>query len=71
MIRFRMSGAARIVAVDNGDEMSHTSFQAHQVRLFNGKALVIVRGGNNSGTATLTAEADGLRPATLTLTTHR
>src|SRR5256714_2668242 len=71
MIRFRMSGAARIVAIDNGDEMSHTSVQAQQVRLFNGKALVIVRAGSTSGTATLTAEADGLRPATLTLTTHR
>jgi len=71
LIRFRIRGPARIVAVDNGDEMSHTSFQAQQVLLFNGKALVIVRAGSAPGTATLTAEADGLRPATLTLTTHR
>ena len=33
LIRFRISGPARIVGVDNGDQISHTSFQAHQVRL--------------------------------------
>jgi beta-galactosidase len=65
LIRFRVSGGAQIVGVDNGDEISHTSFQAKQVRLFNGKALVIVRAGRSSGTATLTAEGKGLAPATV------
>jgi beta-galactosidase len=60
-----VSGDARIVGVDNGDEISHTSFQAHQVRLFNGKAVVIVRAGRKAGTATLTAEGRGLAPATV------
>ncbi len=67
LIRFRISGGPRIVAVDNGDEISHTSFQANQVRLFNGKALVIVRAGTHGGAAILTAEAEGLAPATLRL----
>src|SRR6266550_1339715 len=65
LIRFRVSGGARIVGVDNGDQISHTSFQAKQVRLFNGKALVIVRAGRTPGTATLTAEGKGLAPATV------
>jgi beta-galactosidase len=65
LIRFRISGGARIVAVDNGDEISHTSFQAHEVRLFNGKALVIVRAGTRPGVATLTAEGEGLASATV------
>jgi len=51
--------------VDNGDQISHTSFQAKQVRLFNGKALVIVRAGRTPGTATLTADGKGLAPATV------
>jgi beta-galactosidase len=54
--------------VDNGDAISHTSFQAKQVRLFNGKALVIVRAGRSKGTATLTAEGKGLAPATVRIT---
>ncbi len=56
---------ARIVGVDNGDQISHTSFQAHEVRLFNGQALVIIRAPTRSGVATLTAESEGLTPATL------
>jgi beta-galactosidase len=64
LIRFRVSGGARIVGVDNGDQISHTSFQAKRVRLFNGKALVIIRAGTKAGTAVLHAQADGLAPAT-------
>ena len=67
LVRFRVSGAARIVGVDNGDEMSHTSFQAHEIQLFNGKALVIVRAGTRRGAVTLTAESDGLASATIRL----
>jgi len=64
LIRFRLSGGdAQIVGVDNGDQTSHTSFKANQVRLFNGKALVIIRAGRRPGTVTLTAEADGLTPS--------
>ena len=63
LIRFRVSGGARIVGVDNGDQISHTSFQAKRVRLFNGKAIVIIRAGTRPRTVTLTAEAQGLLPS--------
>ena len=63
LIRFRLAGDGAIAGVDNGDQVSHASFKADRVRLFNGKALVIVRAGEREGTATLTAEADGLAPA--------
>src|SRR5439155_16150830 len=62
-IRFRLAGDGAITGVDNGDQVSNASFKADRVRLFNGKALVIVRAGEREGTATLTAEADGLAPA--------
>src|SRR5216117_823188 len=68
LIRFRLSGGdARIVGVDNGDQTSHTSFKANQVRLFNGKALVIIRAGTRPGTVTLTAAGDGLTPSAVPL----
>jgi len=64
LIRFRLSGGdARIVGVDNGDQSSHTSFKANQVRLFSGKALVIIRAGTRPGIVTLTAEGEGLAPS--------
>jgi len=67
LVRFRVAGDARIVGVDNGDQISHAPFHSDRVLLFNGKALVIVRAGDRAGTATLTAQADGLEPATLRL----
>ena len=51
------------MGVDNGDQSSHTSFKANQVRLFNGKALVIIRAGTRPGIVTLTAEGEGLAPS--------
>jgi beta-galactosidase len=63
LVHFRLTGGARIVAVDNGDQISHAPFQADSVRLFAGKALVIVRAGDRAGSATLTARAPGLEPA--------
>jgi beta-galactosidase len=67
LVRFRLAGDARLAGVDNGDQISHAPFQSDRVLLFNGKALVIVRAGDRAGTATLTAQVDGLEPATLRL----
>ena len=68
LIQFHITGGARIVGVDNGDAISHTSFQAKRIQLFNGKALVIVRAGRSAGAVTLTAEGNGLAPGTVRLT---
>ena len=71
VIRFRLAGDARIIGVDNGDQISHAPFQADRMRLFNGKALVIVRAGERPGTVTLTAESEGLEPAAVRITSRR
>lgn len=63
LIRFQFAGDARIAGVDNGDQTSHEPFQADHVRLFNGKALVIVAAGRTPGTVTLTATAEGMGSA--------
>jgi beta-galactosidase len=66
LVRFEISGPGEIVAVDNGDATSHASFHAHQVKAFNGQCLVMVRLAK-PGTATLTATAEGLAAATVTI----
>lgn len=63
LIRLQVAGDAHIAGVDNGDEISHEPFQADHVRLFNGKALVIIRAGRTPGTVMLTASAEGIAPA--------
>jgi beta-galactosidase len=65
VVHFRITGGAQIVGVDNGDAFSHASLKGDHMALFSGKALVIVRAGAHTGTVTLTADAEGLTPASL------
>lgn len=44
-ISFQVRGNGEIVGVDNGLSVDHGSYQSHSRNAFNGKALVIVRGG--------------------------
>ncbi len=68
MIHIGVTGDAAVAAVDNGDPTSHASFRSHNVKLFNGLALVIVRGVKQPGNATITVESPGLQSASVSLT---
>jgi beta-galactosidase len=68
MVHLRLAGGATIAGVDNGDEIDHERFQRDSVRLFEGRALVIVRPSRQAGTVSLTASSNALRPATSRLT---
>ena len=65
LVRVHIDGDAIIAGVDNGDEVDHERFQRDSVRLFAGKALVIVRAARTAGPITLTATSNGLRPASI------
>jgi beta-galactosidase len=69
VIHFSASGSVSIVAVDNGNMMDHDPFQATQRKTYLGNAEALVRATGSSGKVTVTATADGVPPATLTLTT--
>lgn len=63
-VRFSISGPGEIIATGNGDSTNHDSFQALERKVFNGKALVIVRSLNGKKSRiTVQAEADGLAHA--------
>ncbi len=67
-VKFTLSGPAEIAGVDNGDATSFEPFQAGERKAYNGLALVIVRTrAGQPGTIILTARADGLAPAEITL----
>jgi beta-galactosidase len=67
-VKFSVQGPGEIVATDNGDATSFESFQAPERNAFNGLALVILRArADQPGAIKLTAESDGLAPATLTI----
>lgn len=68
-IQFAVEGNGEIVGVDNGNSPDHDSYQADNRKAFSGKALVIVRSTEQSGSFTLTATADGLQSDSVTVDT--
>lgn len=67
LIKFSIGGQGSIAAVDNGSETSLEPFKATQHTAMNGKALCIVQSNGKKGSITLTASADGIKPATIQL----
>ena len=63
-ITFDLTGPANILGTGNGDNTSHEPEQTNQRSLFNGLAQVTLQSQrDSSGTAVLTAKADGLATA--------
>ena len=58
-----VSGAGSFVGADNGKEDDAEGYKATTHDAFNGKLLAIVQSSTHSGPITITAAADGLRPA--------
>jgi beta-galactosidase len=71
VIHFTATGPGKIIAVDNGNLLDHDPFQSptpeKERKLYDGHAIAILRATAPSGNITITATADGLPPATLTL----
>jgi beta-galactosidase len=68
-IHFKISGSGFIAGVDNGSEISHESFKGNQHAALNGLALAILQSNGKKGKITLTATANGLKPATIVIDT--
>ena len=66
-VTFSLSGPGAIAAVGSGDMFSEEPYKGTQRKLFNGKALVVVRASRSSGAVRLTASAAGLKPATIAI----
>lgn len=65
---FELSGAGELVGVDNGNAAGGESLKGKQMKLFNGKALAIVRSlRGTSGKITLTVSGDGVESNAITI----
>ena len=69
-VTFSLSGPGTIAAVGSANMFSEEPYQGTQRKLFNGKALVVVRTTRTAGAIRLTAGASGLKPATLAITSR-
>jgi beta-galactosidase len=68
VVHFSTTGPASIIAVDNGNFQDLDPYQATQRKLYQGNTLAILRATGTAGKVTVTATADGIPAATLTLT---
>ena len=69
LVRFAVTGAGRVAAVDNGDAATLEPFQADERKAFSGMALLVVRSkAGVKGPIRVRASSDGLATATATLT---
>lgn len=66
-ITITLSGPGRIAGVGNGNPQSFDPFQTNKVRLFYGKAMVIVGTEYAKGEVKISASADGLTKETVVL----
>jgi beta-galactosidase len=67
LVNFKIEGGASIAGVDNGNPTSMESFKASHRKAFNGLALAIIKANKQNGEIKLTATAEGLEPASITI----
>jgi beta-galactosidase len=66
-IQFSLKGNGKIVGVCSGDPVSHESYKGTKHTALNGKCLVVIQSGNKAEKLELTATANGLKAATITI----
>ncbi|TWT29763.1 Beta-galactosidase [Posidoniimonas corsicana] len=69
-VTYTIDGPGTIVGVGSGDLSSDEPYNALSRRVFHGRALVVVRSDDDTGTITLTASAPGLPAAELELSSR-
>ncbi|MDD3321389.1 MAG: glycoside hydrolase family 2 TIM barrel-domain containing protein [Paludibacter sp.] len=67
LIKFSITDAGQVVAVDNGNTMSHESYRGMERRAFEGKCIAIVRAKTASGKITITANSPELKSGEVTI----
>ncbi len=67
LVRFKVTGAGKIEAVDNGNAATTEPFQADYRKAFSGLALLIVRPSTQPGEIRIEATSEGLKSAAATV----
>ena len=68
LLYFELTGAGELVGVDNGNAAGSESLKGNKMKLFNGKALAIIRSlRGKRGDITLTVHGDGLQSNKITI----
>ena len=66
LVNFSVEGAAKLIAVDNGNRLSHESFRQPSRLAYKGTCLAILRATASKGKVTVSASVEGLKGASVT-----
>jgi beta-galactosidase len=66
-VQFEITGPGTIAAVGNGDGRDPASYQANRRKLFDGRALVVIRSSRQTGPIKVIVRSTGLGDGSLTL----
>jgi beta-galactosidase len=67
VVKFRVSGAGKLIGVGNGDPTDHESDRGAVRKAFCGYCMAIVQSAKGTGSITVEAESPGLTSATVTI----
>jgi len=67
LVKFKIEGVGIITGVGNGNPVSHESFKGSERKAFHGLCLAIVQSKRERGTIRLSAEAEGLQAAEVSI----
>ncbi len=71
VVRFRVSGAGKLIGVGNGDPTDHESDKGAVRKAFSGCCLALVQSAKQAGSITIEAESPGLTSASVTLAANQ
>lgn len=67
-VKVTVTGAGRLVGLDNGDSTDYDQYKGTSRKLFSGKLLAIIAAKKEAGEITMTVESHGLPAETVTFT---
>lgn len=67
LIKFKLEGAGEIAAVDNGNILSHKSYQATEYPAYEGRCIAIVKTKDLSGKIKITSTSADLKPGVVSI----
>ncbi|MGK9369946.1 glycoside hydrolase family 2 TIM barrel-domain containing protein [Melioribacter sp. Ez-97] len=67
LIEFSIKGKGKIIGVENGNPLDHSSSKSNKRKTYNGLALVVLQALNEEGRISLTAKSQGLKDANISI----
>jgi beta-galactosidase len=65
LIKFTITNSGKIIGVDNGNIISHESYQSPERSAYNGKAIAIIKATQDAGKIEIKASAEGLEEGSI------